>query len=152
MTSASLRIFGVPMPQGSKTAFVRGGRAVLTDGRNAKARSAHAAWRQAIATAARDELERRPGFVPFDSACVVHVDFLLVRPKSIPKKRRYPETSPDIDKLERALLDGLTDGGLLINDARVVEVHKRKLYAVDEPPGAKVSIHHAGVEQLEHTG
>lgn len=140
--SVALRVYGVPMPQGSKTAFIRGGRAVLTDGRNAASRSSHAAWRQAVATAARDHLSAQPWCAPFDEPCVVHVTFLLPRPKSIPKKRRHPDRKPDLDKLNRSVLDALVDGGLLADDARVVELNARKAYAVDgEPTGCRVTIH-----------
>lgn len=152
MTSVSLRIEGVPMPQGSKTAVVRAGRAVLLDGRRGPARAAHAAWRKAVAAAAGAELARRRGLAPFDDACVVHVTFLLARPKSIPKKRRYPHTNPDLDKLQRALLDGLVDGGLLVNDSRVVDINAKKRYAVDEPAGAVVTIHHAGPQEMAIPG
>ncbi len=138
----ALRIYGVPMPQGSKTAFVRGGRAVLTDGRSTAARSSHAAWRQAVATAARDHLEANPWQGAFDEPCVVHVTFLLPRPKSIPKKRRHPDRKPDLDKLNRSVLDALVDGGLLVDDARVVELNTTKAYCQpEEPPGCKVTIH-----------
>ena len=148
MTAVSLRIYGVPMPQGSKTAFVRDGRAVLTDGRRGPARAAHAAWRQAVASSARDHLEAQPWTPPFDEACVVHVTFYLPRPASIPKKRRYPDRRPDLDKCVRSLLDGLADGGLLRDDARVVEINSRKRYAdSDEATGAHVCIHHALEEQ-----
>lgn len=140
--SVALRVYGVPSPQGSKTAFVRGGRAVLTDGRNTTARSSHAAWRQAVATAARDHLERNPWQAPFDEPCVIHITFLLPRPKSIPKKRRHPDRKPDLDKLNRSALDALVDGGLLADDARVVELNARKAYcAPEEAPGCKITIH-----------
>lgn len=142
--SVVLRIYGIPMPQGSKTAFVRGNRAVLTDGRRPAARAAHAAWRQAVATAARDHLTAQPWTAAFDTACVVHATFLLPRPKSIPKKRRYPDRRPDLDKLTRSLLDGLADGALLADDSRVVELNVIKRYVDDEAPGALVTVHVAG--------
>lgn len=138
----ALRVYGVPMPQGSKTAFVRGGRTVLTDGRRPAARASHAAWRQAVATAARDHLTANPWQAPFDEPTVVHITFLLPRPKSIPKKRRHPDRRPDLDKLNRSVLDALVDGGLLADDARVVELNATKVYAgPEEAPGCRVTIH-----------
>lgn len=145
MTAVTLRIYGIPMPQGSKTAFVRGGSAVLTDGRNAQARSAHAAWRQAVATAARDHLAANPDTRLIDTPCAVAVTFLLLKPSSSPKKRRYPDTRPDLDKLVRSVLDALADGGLLANDSRVVDLQATKRWAQEDdgtnaPPGALVTI------------
>lgn len=152
--SVTLRIYGVPMPQGSKTAFVRGGRAVLVDGRNTAARSAHAAWRQAVATATRDHLTDNPATSPFDEACSLAVTFLLPKPRSAPKKRRFPDTRPDLDKLARALLDGIADGGLLASDARVVDIHAAKRWANDPDgvsmaPGALVTIRPADDEDVD---
>lgn len=147
MTSTSLRVFGVPQPQGSKTAYVRGGRAVITEGRNATSRSNFVAWRQAVATAARDWLEANPWHGPYDDPCAVHIQFVLPKPKSAPKKRRYPDRKPDLDKLTRAALDALVDGGLLADDARVVELSLVKVYAPEGvPTGCKITIHHMASE------
>lgn len=140
--SVVLRIHGVPTPQGNKSAFVRNGKAVVVEGRRGPARAAHAAWRQAVATAARDHLDANPWQAPFTDACVVFVTFLLPRPKSVSVKRRpWPTVKPDVDKLLRSLLDGLTDGGLLRDDTLVVRVEVEKAYAADdEPTGARVTI------------
>jgi Holliday junction resolvase RusA-like endonuclease len=48
---------------------------------------------------------------------------------------------PDIDKLTRAILDGLTDGGLLADDARVVELHITKRYPTPgDPTGVGIDV------------
>lgn len=143
--TVTLRVYGIPIPQGSKTAFVRGGRAVLTDGRSATARAAHASWRQAVATAARDYLTANPATRPFDSPCSVAATFLLPKPPSSPKKRAYPDARPDLDKLARSCLDALADGGLLVNDSRVVDLFVRKRWAVEldgaaATPGAIITV------------
>ncbi len=46
-----LTVVGVPQPQGSKTAYVRNGRAVVTEGRTASARENVAEWRRAVSDA-----------------------------------------------------------------------------------------------------
>jgi Holliday junction resolvase RusA-like endonuclease len=47
-------------------------------------------------------------------------------------------SKPDIDKLERALLDGMT-AVVYVDDDQVVAVRKAKRYEMpDEPPGVRV--------------
>lgn len=62
-------------------------------------------------------------------AVEVSITFLFVRPPSVSEKKRpLPSVMPDIDKLARAVLDGLTAGGVVTDDARVVDLHARKRY------------------------
>lgn len=128
---------GVPVPQGSKTGFVlpaKGDarvRAIVAD-QNAKTLKP---WRQAVAAAARDAYagDRVEG------AVLLVVEFRFVRPRSVSvKSRPFPTVKPDIDKLERSLLDGITDSGLWRDDAQVVQVSKSKVYA--ERPGVHVQV------------
>jgi len=99
-------------------------------------------WRNAVRGAAAQHLyaEHRGGWVPLDCPLAVDVTFVLRRRPSV--TRPSPTVPPDIDKLLRALFDGLTDGGVWTDDSRVVEVTTRKVYA-DAPrilPGADVTI------------
>lgn len=56
------------------------------------------------------------------------IDFCLPRPKSISlEKRPYPIVPPDLDKLQRAVLDGLT-GILYHDDGQVVRIDAEKRY------------------------
>lgn len=57
------------------------------------------------------------------------IDFYLPRPASAPKSRARPDRRPDLDKLVRATLDGLTDSGVIEDDASIVEIAARKHYA-----------------------
>ena len=135
---AHIEVHGTPVPQGSKTAFVRGGHAVVTEGKG-PGRENHAAWRQAVATAARDwqDQHRQP---LFDEPLSVRLTFRLHRPKSVSVTRRpYPAVKPDLDKLERAVLDALT-GVVLVDDALVVDLHSIKRYADGGPPGCEIRI------------
>ena len=133
-----LEIYGTPRPQGSKTAFVRGGHAVVTEGGSKSGREGHQAWRQAVATAARDwQLAHdRP---LLDGPLFLRVDFRLQRPKSIPKSRAFPAVKPDLDKLIRSVLDSLS-GVVIADDARVVCVEAAKVYAGERAPGASILI------------
>ena len=53
--------------------------------------------------------------------------------------RRFVTKSPDLDKLERAVLDALT-AVVWVDDSQVAEVDKRKVYADDMPPGVNVTV------------
>jgi Holliday junction resolvase RusA-like endonuclease len=79
----------------------------------------------------------------------VEIDFYLPRPASIKiSKRPLPIVPPDLDKLCRAVLDGLGQGlngksgdGLLWgDDSQVVELLASKFYADDRDPGADIRV------------
>lgn len=77
------------------------------------------------------------------------MDFFLPRPATVKlSKRALPIVPPDVDKLARALLDGLGqglngkvgDGVIYGDDSQVVELLARKFYADDRAPGADIRI------------
>ena len=120
---------GIPAPQGSKR-HVGGGRMVEQS-------RAVGPWREAV----RAETQRAvAGIGPLDGALEVRLGFSLPRPKSLPKKVQYPARRPDLDKLARAVLDGLTDGGAWYDDAQVVRLHAVKRYADDGHTGCVITI------------
>lgn len=128
---------GLPAPQGSKTAVVRGGRAVVLEGKG-PGRQRHVDWRTAVATVARAHAPERP----IDGPVAVTIDFRLPRSKSWPKRLGDPAwhtTAPDLDKLARAVLDSLTHAGLIADDARVVRLAANKV-AVTGWTGATIRI------------
>lgn len=133
----AFRVFGIPAPQGSKSAFVRGGRAVVVDGSSAVGRAKHHAWRQDVADAARKALEARgerfPGLVGLEIA------FYLPLPASDPHRTLHG-TAPDLDKLVRSVLDALTNAGLILDDSRVCAISARKDYARGVAPGAAILV------------
>ena len=126
--TASFIVMGVPAPQGSKSAFVRGGRAVVVDGSSTSGRAKHKAWRQAVADAASDAAADVDGHGSFFGPTHVHVDFYLPAIKSAPYRWLHT-TRPDLDKLIRSTLDGLVDGGLLADDSLVYALGVAKHYA-----------------------
>jgi Holliday junction resolvase RusA-like endonuclease len=81
-------------------------------------------WEQRIAIAA--------GFAAqgttFPQAVRVTANFFLWRPASLPKRVTDHLTEPDLDKLTRALGDGLARV-LFPNDKQITEWHCRKHYA-----------------------
>ena len=127
MTGDSVELFvpGVPVQQGSKTLAHGGGKTWMRDA-NAKRLKP---WRAEVAKAADVG-------VTFDCPVEVRLRFLMPRPKR-PRFSR-PAVKPDIDKLTRSILDGLTSGGLISDDARVVKLVAEEYY--DEYPGVHVTV------------
>lgn len=119
--------FGVPQPQGSTKAFIRGGRPVITTD-NAKLKP----WREVVAYAAQ---EARGEEWPHGDAVSVVLRFYLPKPKSV--RRTYPTTRPDVDKLARGILDALT-GVAFKDDSQVVRLDVEKHY--DGVPRVEVEI------------
>ena len=127
--SVSFFVAGTPVPQGSKTAFVVGKRAVLTDANKDKLKP----WRAEVTRVAGEAWAGRESLA---GAVSVEVRFVFERPKTV--KRDTPHVKPDIDKLLRALFDGVTDAKVWLDDAQVVRVTATKVYGA--VAGVDVSI------------
>ena len=114
------KVMGELVPQGSTRAFItKSGRPIIThSNRNLKE------WRKRIATEAQ---ARRPPQWDMDSAILINLDFFMPRPKSLSKKVTEDVKRPDIDKLIRAVLDGLT-GIFYSDDSQVVHLFASKKY------------------------
>ena len=141
MSFVRFYVLGVPAPQGSKTAVVRGNKAILLDGASAAARSKHAHWRQAVAEAAREAIN---GAAPIATPVAVTVIFRFPMPASRTKKDRalgwlWKPTTPDLDKVLRSTFDGLTDGGIITDDRIIVSVVATKI-EVEGWTGASIEI------------
>lgn len=143
-------VMGTPTPKGSNRAIARGGRAFFVPGGDAETRKRLATWdqnvRQAavIAAGAAGYDLKTPCFV--DGGVRVLLTFRLRRPKGhwgkkglSPKAPAYPFTRPDVDKLERAVLDALT-GVAFADDCQVCEVIKSKVYADPGDEGASITV------------
>jgi Holliday junction resolvase RusA-like endonuclease len=103
-------------------------------------------WRKAIAEACHN--------LPADHVKLlgpvrVEIDFYLRRPPSVKmNKRALPIVPPDIDKLCRSTLDGISqglngkvgDGFLWGDDAQVIELVARKFYDDEHETGAVITI------------
>ena len=122
----SFHVHGTPAPQGSKR-HVGGGR-MIESSKKVKP------WREAVARVASAHLLDEP----LDGHLRVIIRFEL----PAPKKSRFgnrPAGPPDIDKLVRSTLDGLTTSRLIVDDARIVTLTATKHWAADTP-GATISI------------
>lgn len=129
----TFRVDGIPIPQGSKTVAKAGSRVWLRDANAGKLKP----WRARVAAAA--DLG-----VTFDVPVFVAAVFYLPRPKTV--KRLLPSVKPDLDKLFRALGDGMTDGGLLTDDSLIVSSWVHKRYAGKaNPVGVRVLVMEAEV-------
>ena len=74
--------------------------------------------------------------IPHDSYVTVETTFYLPRPKTIPPtKRKHPTVKPDIDKLQRALYDAITETHIWHDDCQITDVTSHKRYADDTPTG-----------------
>ncbi len=125
----TFRVDGIPIPQGSKVVARGGGKVWLRDANASRLKP----WRQRVA-AASDVGET------FDCPVVVFAVFYMPKPKK-PAWWAPAGRVGDTDKLCRALLDGLTDGGLLSDDARVVDLHAFKRYETKANPlGVRVVV------------
>ena len=114
---------GTPIQQGSKTGFSpKGTNKVQMTDQNAKDLKP---WRATVT---------RLTPVPLTFDCPIYVEATFVMPR--PKQPRFdvPAVVPDIDKLTRALFDGITDAGLWKDDSRVVRMLIAEEYASDNNP------------------
>ncbi|WP_248240611.1 RusA family crossover junction endodeoxyribonuclease [Microbacterium kunmingense] len=125
-------VAGIPIPQGSKKGFSPKGSTLVQIVDDNKA--ALHPWREQIARRAFSTWAYQK---PIDGPCRVEAAFVLPRKPSV--KRELPTVAPDLDKLLRALLDGITQAGnVWADDSRVVEIHSTKVYGAE--PGVHVTI------------
>jgi crossover junction endodeoxyribonuclease RusA len=138
----TIEVRGLPAPQGSKRHV---GHGIMVESSRAVG-----PWREAV----RAETQRvmtawTDGGL--DGPLRVVADFYLPRPKghygtgkNAGKLREsappFPAWRPDLDKLARALLDGLGAGGAWVDDCQVVHLHASKWYADGVAPGCRITI------------
>lgn len=125
-------VHGIPAPQGSKRHL---GHGVMVESSKAVR-----PWRDAVRIDAWHAATEQEWQTPRrDASLWVSVVFTLRRPAShyghgrnIERLRDtappQPSARPDLDKLVRATLDGLTDSGAIIDDSQVVALTAAKCY------------------------
>lgn len=132
----AIQVHGKAVPQGSKTAYVRGGRAVVVD----QAKERLEPWRDRVAGVARRNFEGTRIAGP------VKVSFVIVKVRSKShftsrgflssvgaaiRQKFAPGSAPDLGKLERALEDALT-GIVYDDDSLIVWRDSRKVWGTTE--------------------
>jgi len=115
-TSAQFFVAGRPVPQGSLK-FING-HAIHMRAQDL------ALWRADIARVAKSVIWEKAV-----ESVEVHLTFTLLKPKTV--KRNEPFVRPDIDKLIRAVLDGLT-GVAYDDDQQVTKITAIKEYGTVE--------------------
>lgn len=132
-------VYGNAVPQGSKRTFH--GKVVEMAGHRLRS------YRQDIHVTALQAMEQRP---PFSGPVHVAIIFSIPRPKSHYGSGRnadrrkdsappYPAKMPDIDKLGRAVLDGLT-GAAFADDAQVVGLTLTKEWADHSDAATSIAV------------
>ena len=122
---------GIPQPQGSKNAYVRGQRAVIVE-----ANKKLMPWRKSVSEALE---AANVSCQPLEGALTLEVVFFL--PQARTNKKPYPSQKPDLDKMIRGIGDAATQSGCIEDDAQIVEIVAHKLWASEElPQGALITI------------
>ena len=110
---------GTAAPEGSMIGYTIAGHVNIV----ASNKKALEAWRSDIHTAAAEVAHEL-----FQGPVVVEATFLVKRPISTPKWKLWVQTSPDLDKYARALLDAMT-GVVYRDDGQVARLAVEKVYA-----------------------
>ena len=137
MIECSFVVLGIPRPQGSKRA--------LKNGIMVEQSKYVGTWRSTIALKAGQEWKGRP---LIETPCMIQMDFYFPRPNKhfgsgknkdlLRDNAPYWYTSaPDLDKLQRAVLDALK-GVILKDDRYVVDIEATKRY--DSQPALVLTI------------
>lgn len=120
----AFRVDGIPAPQGSK---IRTRHGMFEASKRVKP------WREAVINAVRDMEQITPPYK-------VTAHFFIPRPKSTTAAYPVAPSIGDVDKMLRATLDGLTQGGVITDDRQVVKAVTSKQWAGDDGPGAVIEI------------
>lgn len=141
----NVAVRGLPKPQGSKSfkGMSKAGKPIL-----AESSTAVKPWRLQVQSAVEDEMARtlarfgRGALYPFPLVGVpvaLCCTFTMAKPKAAPKRRRtFPITMPDVDKLARAVMDSVKSAGIYHDDSQVVDLHARKVYPAEAPQSLEV--------------
>lgn len=132
MRDIVIEVEGIPVPQGSKTCICRGGKPTMFE--QAKG---FGPWRTKIRQAAREHTVTWSRWTP------LAVSMLFYFPTTDDHYAdEYVVTKPDIDKLVRAVLDGLTfdnrGRGVLPDDCQVARLVVEERYG--DPPGVIIGV------------
>lgn len=117
MKTVIIEVSGEPAPKGSRTVGRRKNGTIYTRPANPKEKG----WQAAVAAACADLSPLAP---PYD----VEVRFRFVSPQK--PKYKYPSRT-DIDKLCRSTLDGMVNGGLILDDRHITRLTAQKEYGTE---------------------
>jgi crossover junction endodeoxyribonuclease RusA len=135
----SFTVYGIPQPQGSTRAFMPRGwtRPVITSD-NPQVKP----WRQELAQTAMVAMHEQGVRMAVRGVPIsIALTFYFEKPKSERKAAFHKTTKPDLDKLLRAVLDGLT-GIAYVDDSQVTDCRTSKVFG--SPARLEVQITHLG--------
>lgn len=132
----TITAFGTPAPQGSKRHVGHG--VLIESSKNVKP------WRETVKWAAIASMGGAGRGIT--GPVRVDITFTLAKPASARKSRIWPDRRPDLDKLLRSTMDGLTEAGAWEDDGRCVRIAASKVYPGEGHdalmvPGAVIRIH-----------
>lgn len=138
--TVEFQVYGHPVPQGSKRAFVpkhRDGSLVTRPNGSPVVRVKESSagllpWRQEVGHVARAMMKGQP---PHDGPVTLEILFVMQGAQKRPKREACHVKLPDIDKALRAILDALT-GVLYLDDKQVDRLLAGKEYGV--APGVHI--------------
>lgn len=126
---------GKPIPQGSKN-LSRAGAMYDQQGNDLKD------WRKIVCAYARQAMRRNPA-APAEVPMVCEVEFVMYRPKNLPKTKPTPPATkkPDVDKLQRAIGDAMT-GVVYVDDSQIVRwMAEKRIAEPGEQMGARITLY-----------
>jgi Holliday junction resolvase RusA-like endonuclease len=123
-TLLEVEIRGTPQPQGAIRSLGKGRPSIHANAERLLP------WREVVQHACELAMAASTTATwPITGPVAVELTFTVRKPTSAPKTRRiWPTTRPDIDKLARAILDALTNAGVLRDDSQVTTLIAHKAY------------------------
>lgn len=124
-------VAGKPAPKGSKVmGRTKDGRMFMRESASSSLRP----WMKAIRVEAAKHFKE-----PSQSSVWLYMDFWMPRGKTV--KRELHTVKPDLDKLQRAVMDALT-GIVYVDDAQVIGADSFKAYPTyrQPEPGVRIGV------------
>jgi Holliday junction resolvase RusA-like endonuclease len=122
------RVFGLPIAQGRPRAFkTRAGQVRVYDPANARD------WKRTVQA---QVLTQKPS-QPVDGPLKMTLQFILPRPRSLPKRDLFPERRPDLSNMLKAIEDAL-NGVVFRDDSQIVRMELAKDYG--PAPGVVIRV------------
>jgi len=95
-------------------------------------------WRNTVTEMAYRAMDRREDDLhPLSGPVGLEAIFFMPRPKSR-KDEYWHVTTPDLDKLLRAICDALTYAGVVVDDKVIADISTRKVYG--ERTGVQITV------------
>ena len=132
MNGVTFFVAGIPIPQGSKKGFTRPGSKFvqIVDDNKAVLKP----WREAVTRVAWSSWLDRPQLA---GGVLLEAVFVFEKPRTV-TRRRPSVKGADLDKLVRAIGDGITDAGVWKDDSQVCRIETEKVYGA--VPGVHVTV------------